>query len=36
MDNLVSWCFTKSLDYGTTLCYTLLTLTGLGLRFGVL
>lgn len=36
MDKLVSFLITKTVDFGFTLSYTLLTLTGIGLILGVI
>lgn len=36
MDKLVSLLYTKAVDFGMAICYTVLTLTGIGLIFGVI
>lgn len=35
MDKLISFIYTKTIDFGMVLSYTLLTLAGIGLIFGV-
>lgn len=36
MGKLVSWFYSKTIDFYLTLCYTLFMLMGLGLLFGII
>jgi hypothetical protein len=36
MDKLVTWIYTKIVDYGLVLCYSIMTILGLCILTGVL